>query len=318
MTTPKRSEIAAKAIEISMKRNSSISTNTPEIEELKEDGTYAEARDQLMRNQERSEVLSYLEKMANEQGFQLCKTKAEYSNDLEDYPIDNIMTEGCFVAGSRGSGKTNLLKLLVIEAIKRKVEVKVFDPSLAWKAFPLPKIRVRIGRGKGTLSGNGQWNTVYDLSRLSVLEAREFCKQMLTNDLTEAIHLTDIGMKPNCLFVIEEAQNIIPSHSLRSMKFSEISRFITQGRNFGMSFIACTQRLASVDINLVEISGIRYWMKLEGHRNLMKARYWLDKYTTWRLRDLERGVSYLQFGSKVKLLRLPKFRATEFQVKVKM
>jgi len=310
MVTPNKNEIIEEAFKINARQNHNINLNTPTESELKENGTFQEARINLMQDQERHQVLSYLEKLANENGFTLVKHKAEYSNDLEDYPVNDIMKYCGFVAGGRGSGKTNALKLLVMEAIKRKVEVKVFDPSLAWKHFPLKKVKMRHGR----LSENTEWNTVYDISRLSVLEARKFVMAMLSKDLIEAIHLTDIGMKPKCLVVIEESQNIIPSHSLRSKKFLEISRFVTQGRNFGLSFICSTQRLASVDINLIEISGVRYWFKLEGQRNLMKARYWLDKFTTWRLRDLERGTCYLQFGSRIKLLRLPKFNVEKVLV----
>lgn len=131
---------------------------------------------------------------------------------------------------------------------------------------------------------------------------------MLTKDLTEAVALTDAAVKPSCLLVLEEAQNLIPTHSLRSKKFLEISRFITQGRNFGLSFIASTQRLSSVDINLIEISGVRYWFKLEGHRNISKARWWLNKYKAWRLRELELGQCYVQVGSRIRLLRLPLFK----------
>lgn len=70
------------------------------------------------------------------------------------------------------------------------------------------------------------WNRIYDLSRLGVLETRVFVSEMLKRDVQEAIISTDMGCKPNCLIVIEEAQNIIPSNSLRSTKFMEISRFI--------------------------------------------------------------------------------------------
>jgi len=158
-------------------------------------------------------------------------------------------------------------------------------------------------------SVNSKWNWVFDISRLSVLEARDFVSETLKEDLEEAIILTDSGIKHSALVVIEEARNIIPSHSLRTKKFVDISRFVTQGRNFGLSFIASTQRLASVDINLVEISGVRYFFRLSGQRNLTKARLWLDKYTTWKLRGLEVGTCYLQMRDKVKLLRLPLFEA---------
>lgn len=311
MTTPTQEKIIDEAFKIEHERNGDISTINPTISELKESGVYAEAQISLMQDRETHQILSYLEKMASEHGFELVKTKAVYSEDLEDYPLNDIMKYCCFVTGGRGCGKSNLIKLLVMEAIRAKVEVKVFDPSLAWKHFPLKHVKVRHKR----LSENCSWNTIYDISRLSVLHARDYVSAMLQNDLTEAIHLTDISTKPKCLVVIEEAQNIIPSHSLRSNKYLEISRFITQGRNFGLSFIASTQRLASVDINLIEISGVRYWMKLEGARNLSKARFWLDKFTTWRLRDLERGTCYLQFGSNIKLLRLPLFNVPKVYAK---
>jgi len=295
--------IRSRAQEIEAENNLSLPHVTCEDSEMQENGSWFKAKNQLMSDENTQATLAYLEQLANENGFELIKKKSVYAEDLATFPLEDILKYACFVAGGRGSGKSNLLKLLVMEAIKRKVEVKVFDPSLAWKTFPLPKIRVHAEN----LEVASQWNIIYDISRLSVLEARNFVMHMLSEDLKEAIALTDIERMPQSLVIIEESQNIIPSHSLRSMKFSEISRFITQGRNFGLSYVCSTQRLASVDINLIEVSGVRYWFKLEGHRNLVKARYWLDKFTTWRLRDLPCGTCYVQQGSRIKLLRTPLF-----------
>jgi len=306
MTTPKREEIERKAMQINAERNYDISTNNPEVVELQESGVYEEARNALMRNEESHQFLAYLQQMANQNGYELVKSKVDYCTDLQDFPIDIIMKEGCFVIGGRGCGKTNLLKLLVVELLKRKIEVKVIDSALAWKTYPLQNIRV-----KDIDSVKTQWNCVYDCSRLSVLEIRDFVSQMMAEDVKEAILLTDAGRKPNCCYILEECQNVILPNSLRTLKFQEISRFVTQGRNFGLSYLCSTQRLASTDINLVEISGVKYWGKLQGHRNLIKARAWLSKFCTWRLRDLRLGQFYLQIGSKVKLLRTPKFKATK-------
>jgi hypothetical protein len=104
-------------------------------------------------------------------------------------------------------------------------------------------------------------------------------------------------------------QNVILPNSLRTHKFQEISRATTQGRNFNLSYVCSTQRLASTDVNLIEISGVRFWFKSEGENTLKKARAWLPKFATWRLRNLEVGQCYLQIGSKIKLLRLPLFDA---------
>jgi hypothetical protein len=231
-------------------------------------------------------------------------TESGMLGDAESFPIETIMREGAFVVGSRGCGKSNALKLLVARALSEKIQVKVFDPSLTWKEFPLPSVKA-----KDVVSS--EWNRVYDLSRLSVLEARNFVSKMIARDLQEAILLTDLGKKPRCLIVLEECQNVIPSNSLRAMKFQDVSRFVTQGRNFGLSYIASTQRLARVDIDLVEISGVKYWFKLEGHRNLSKARYWLDKFCVWNLRNLQVGNCYVQDGSNVELLALPLFESTK-------
>jgi hypothetical protein len=42
-----------------------------------------------------------------------------------------------------------------------------------------------------------------------------------------------------------------------------------------LAYIALTQRLVSVDSNLVEISGLKYFGKLEGDNNRRKGKAWL-------------------------------------------
>ena len=281
----------------------------PTPQELKEEGYFQTAKVDLMRNQGRA-ALNHFEEMANENGYELVKKRkeaTEYAHDLEAYPIESIMTEGAFGISARGHGKTNLMKLLTMQALKRGVKVKVIDSTLQWKRFPLKTVKVQRKTGKIVC----ELNRVYDVARLSVLEIRQFVSMMMERDFAEAVALTDIGRKPSLLYVIEEVQNVVLPNSLRTLKFQEISRFVTQGRNFGLSFLCSTQRLASTDANMPEISGVKFWGKLEGENNLRKARAWLPKFTVWRLRDLEVGQFYLQIGSKVKLLRLPKFEAKE-------
>jgi len=304
--TPNKSEIEAKAVEDFFKdqyQKGFKTSITPEASELKESGYWNEAKDSLMRNEE-GQFLDYIEKVANENGYELTKSKeaTQYCQDLEPYPISLIMKEGCFCVGGRGSGKSNLLKLLTREALRIGVKVKVIDSTLTWKNFGLPVVKIRR---KGSVRCS--LNQVYDVSRLSVLEIRSFVKEMMTRDFEEGIALTDIGHKIPLLYVIEESQNVILPNSLRTLKFQEVSRFVTQGRNFHLSYLCSTQRLASTDTSLVEISGVKYWFKLEGQNNLAKARAWLPKFTVFRLRDLEVGQCYLQVGSKIRLLRLPKF-----------
>lgn len=139
---------------------------------------------------------------------------------------------------------------------------------------------------------------------------REFVKLMMSEDTKRAIEATELGLCFLLLYVLEEVQNLIFPNTLRSLKFQDVSRFATQGRNFNLSYIGITQRLGSVDASLVEISSVNFWFKLKGENNLRKARSWLDKYHVWRLRDLEIGTCYQQSGSNVKLVKVPLFEET--------
>lgn len=303
MGTPTKEQVYEEAKKLYFqheRRNGNRTSINPEYEELAESGFISLAQTNLMRNPET--LYGIIEPKKKRDLIDIGESR--YAEDLLNFPLKDIMRGGAFAVGARGYGKTNTLKLLVSEALRQKIEVKVFEPCLAWKDFPLPYIRVKRD-SKRDLETNA-YNCIYDLSRLSVLESRNFVAQTMVSDLQEAIMLTDLGKKPRCLFIIEEAQNVIMSNTLRHHKYQDVSRFITQSRNFGLSFVASTQRLASVDVLLVELSACRYWHRLEGQRNLQKARYWLDKYQVWNLRNLKVGEAYLQVGGKIKLVQFPK------------
>lgn len=301
MTTPKRSEIEARARELwfadRLRREGSQGLEiNPEVEELEEEGFLWSARNELMRHTDQYKA-HLLEELAQNPSDLKEKPKSVLS-----FPIETIMKEGSITVGGRGCGKSNLVKLIVQQALSHRIQVKVFDSSLSWKDYPLPKIRI-----KRDIPEN-KTDTIYDLCRLSVIEMRDFVKGMMEEDMKRAIDLTDLGVSTPLLYVLEEVQNLIWSNSLRSLKNQEISRFICQGRNFNLSYIGITQRLSSVDVNLVEISGVKFWMKLEGENNLRKARAWLPKYNVWRLRQLEVGHCYQQVGSNIEYLRVPLFK----------
>ena len=265
----------------------------PEEHELREEGFIMLAQHELMRDND-----SYKQYLAEELGKNVEDVR-EKPKDAISFPIDTIMKEGSIIVGGRGTGKSNLAKLIVQQALTSKIGVKVIDSSLAWKSFPLPKIKVR--KGKVLCKPNA----IYDLSRLSVVEMREFVTAMITEDTMRAIELTDLGVSAPLLYVLEEVQNLVFPNTLRMLKYQELSRFCTQGRNFNLSYIGITQRLSSVDVNLVEISGCKFWFKLEGENNLRKARAWLPKYNVWRLRELEVGCCYQQIGSDIQFIRVP-------------
>ena len=302
MTTPKRKAIIERAKELWFqdrlrREGAQALAINPEVEELREEGFLLVAQQELMRDTDQ-----YKEHLAKELGKN-AEDVEEKPKDALSFPIETIMKEGSIIVGGRGCGKSNLAKLIVKEALACRIAVKVIDSSLAWKSFPLPKIKVR--KGKVLCKPNA----IYDLSRLSVVEMREFVTAMITEDTMRAIDLTDLGVSVPLLYVLEEVQNLVFPNTLRMLKYQELSRFCTQGRNFNLSYLGITQRLSSVDVNLVEISGVKFWFKLEGENNLRKARAWLPKYNVWRLRELEVGHCYQQIGSSIDFIRVPLFEA---------
>lgn len=211
--------------------------------------------------------------------------------------VVRAITDECyFISGGRKSGKSNLAILLVSQLLRENVKVKVIDASRQWlKRFNVP-LYIKIGLPKvngfsffSRFQVPNLWNCIYDCSRLSASQMRALVQKMMECDFQRAIIMDEQGAQTRTCYVLEECQNLIPNSVLRSYSFQEISRFVTQGRNFGLSYIAVTQRLASVDSNLVEISGSKYFGKTEGDNNRRKAKSWLPKKYLEKAEDLTTG-----------------------------
>jgi len=230
--------------------------------------------------------------------------------------VKTILDECWFISGGRKSGKTNLGILLVDELLNNDVQVKVIDSSRQWVKRSSVPYYVKVASARVSSYGlfaiwdlPNVWNCIYDCSRLTTAQMREFVQGMMEHDFQEAVILDEQGVEVKACYVLEECQNLIPNSALRSYSFQEISRFVTQGRNFGLSYIALTQRLASVDSNLVEISGLKYFGKTEGDNNRRKAKAWLSKEYLNKARDLRTGEFLRQYGSKITLEQVPLFQS---------
>jgi hypothetical protein len=230
--------------------------------------------------------------------------------------VETILNECCFISGGRRSGKTNLGILLVDQLLKEDVQVKVIDSSRQWLKRSSVPYYVKVASARASSYGlfaiwdlPNVWNCIYDCSRLTTTQMREFVQGMMQHDFQEAVFLDEQGVQVKACYVLEECQNLIPNSALRSYSFQEISRFVTQGRNFGLSYIALTQRLASVDSNLVEISGLKCFGKTEGDNNRRKAKAWLPKEYLNKAKDLKTGDFLQQYGSKITSEKVPLFQS---------
>ena len=230
--------------------------------------------------------------------------------------VEAILNECCFISGGRRSGKTNLGILLVDRLLRNGVQVKIIDSSRQWLKRSSVPTYIKVGSARASSYGlfaiwdlPNVWNCIYDCSRLTTAQLREFAQGMMEHDFQEAVVLDEQGVRVKACYVLEECQSLIPNSALRGYSFQEISRFVTQGRNFGLSYIALTQRLASVDSNVVEISGLKYFGKTEGDNNRRKAKAWLPREYLDKAKDLKTGEFLHQYGSKITSEKVPLFQS---------
>jgi len=328
--TPTREEIIKKARELWRQdrlRSNQPCDLIPEETELAEEGFLVVARQELMRS-ESMEYRDYIVKEYNEVVLSQKETATTQKDNPQiakptrptrqaqplDYDyIDAILREGCFVTGARGSGKSTLVMQIASRLMAYGVKVKVVDSSRVWlKKSALPYYvsvsSPALTKYHAVWNLPNAWNCIYDVSKLTVKELRAFTSGMMTIDFQDYVRLDELGFEVKACYILEECQNLVPSGSLRSGEFGEISRFVTQGRNYGLSYIAITQRLASVDTNLIEISGLHYFGKLEGENTVRKAKAWLGKEWLETVRDLDVSEFLVQYGSQIDRQRMPYYQ----------
>jgi len=233
-----------------------MNPNTPEINELKECGVWAQAISELMMDQPKHEVERFEEYIRNVENFER-KQESKIDGQAQEIPFDvkEAMASAFYCCGTRQlSGKTNLVKQLVKRLISNGIRVFVIDPSLAQLTnTPIHNFfRVPRGNGETTIK---RVSTVFDVSKLGYGErfafVKNFCKT-LTDSHTNGYPFPE-------MVVFEECHCYLPNGCMRSKKYSDIVDFCTIGGNYGLSFGAVTQFSASVDKAIVKLAQQRFF-----------------------------------------------------------
>lgn len=328
MVTPNKAETHEKAIEISMKRNSSISTNTPEEEELLEDGTYEEARNQLMRNTETSQYLSYLEEEAFSLGYRLIpKGKFEQQSfvDLKTLCSEILTFGGLFVVANKGCGKTNSLMEIARELRKdARNRVVIFETFPKWlhefDTIPYVYIQdcdvietdnsfknLRHREVKGLLNTHRDLLlclAIQDVDRLSFFMSQVIYHFYRQRYLTAYKYGLE-AIKENIVFLCEESQNLFDSTILNKILFRRLRKIYSESRNFKIHYVMTSQRLQ--DLNT----------KIRARTRLLVGRVSLDDYelkisrllrhSQYRKEVLEFEIGKFVYPSKDSVIRFEKF-----------
>lgn len=254
-------------------------------------------------------------------------TNREYNNYLErnlgknfehikyrgvsiPFSSEAALRRGIFISGNKKSGKTNLMKIfaddLMGKVIKSdrvltkgqpiKVVVKILDSSQAWLNSSIPYYQVITFE---EIIGQ-KWenpiniNMIFELSKLMPMDQKIFIGEFL-GDTFEFIVDNPI---PHFIFVIvEEAQLILPSGSLRALYSQAALRHITVGRNYDLGSASLTQFAAMVSTNVIKQAGLCYMGLAFEENDIRKLRNFIG----WKKDKTRKIFSSLKIGEFVYL-----------------
>jgi len=218
--------------------------------------------------------------------------------------MKSILKTGAFISGSKGSGKTTLAMSLADSLMKEGCVVKVFDISGQWRVkSSIPNLFIPIS----TTLPNMPLNTsvIFDLTLLTPREMRNFITKILRHDFMRQVKTAQRNW---IVYIFEECQLLIPQGKLRSNLAQEVLRILTVGRNYNVSYIAITQRPATVDTTVLELTDVQFFGKCTGQNDLKKLKNYVPNVE--RLKQLKVGEFILIEDSKE-----TKFKADLFEGK---
>jgi hypothetical protein len=320
-TTPTRERIYQEAKRLFFQhelRNGNSCPNNPEYSELLESGYVAQAQSNLMTSnpykiviekQTESDRLSEI----RQRDLAACRGQVKL---IPDGLLAEILKTGLIVASGKGHGKTNSVKVIASEILKRNVaKVKVFDSALNW-IFDFSELRYQLvtqDKDGLQLQFENIDNCVYDLTFINdPKQINRVIRHVIALDFNTyaTAKLLSHGHVNNWLvYIIEEAQNFIGSSALRSYRNRFWLKVISTGRNIGLSFIFVTQRLADVSSKAVERCQGYLVGKMLGDNDLRKLRSIAGKEISWLVRDLPVGSFYYYSGQR-RLIQFPLYQKT--------
>jgi len=228
MTTQKREKIIEKAKELYAQQcyKNGIPEITPEDNELVENGFYAQAQSELMRD----------------------NYKANVENDYIDFPqkftinINELMKGNALILGSRGIGKSDVGMRIVDKAMSNGMVCVAFDPSQDWQnRSNIPYFQIlRIPY----IDKIPIESIVYDISLLSPREHQQvvesFCEKLFRQQ-------AETSNRKQYLITFEEAHTYFPQGCMRAKAYQNTVKLLSVGRNLDISCLLVSQFASMLD-----------------------------------------------------------------------
>lgn len=175
------------------------------------------------------------------------------------YLPETIITETIAVLGIRGSGKTTTAKDIVEEALKRRRQVAIIDPTDAWWGVKSGFEIVVFGGAHGDLpleEGSGKLIADFVVDHgvsviLSLRHLRKAAQKRLITAFNEQLYFRkgEVSKRTPVLVVIDECDAFIPQKVMGedAKSVGAVEDLVRRGRNAGIGVVLISQRAASIN-----------------------------------------------------------------------
>lgn len=245
LTTPNKEQILERATELYFKENPHMQ-NTPEPEELVEDGYFFQAQHELM-------ATPYKQ-------FEPDKPqKPETPFNIYDFNLDIPLLEksNLLISGCNSSGKTRLGAMICSMLKTFDWQIIVFDNSSVWKQVSDIAFYYDLNTCEDLANiPLTEHSIIYDFSELNI-DAQRFIVNLISNRIWR--QRTPYENR-NMLIVLEEFE--LYGRNLRGFISQNIFRIMHSGRNKHIRVLAITTDLALIDTSFIRLCQQRFHGKL--------------------------------------------------------
>jgi hypothetical protein len=250
---PKREQILERARELYLQQcyKNGIEPINPEDSELLENGFYAQAKSELMRDAYRSAI-------ENNKDFY------EAENDFS-VNIERLFEANGLILGSRNCGKSDLAMMISDKAIEHDAIVCVFDPSTDWLARS--SIRQYAKVEANTVLEVPSESVIFDISLLSPNQQRQIVENF-AKILFE--HQASSVNRKQYLVIFEESHTYFYQNVMRSKGAVHSIRLLSVGRNLGISSLLISQFSSMLDKFCIKHATSQIWLGYTREPNDLK------------------------------------------------
>ncbi|MGQ9507599.1 MAG: phosphoribosyltransferase family protein [Candidatus Bathycorpusculaceae bacterium] len=222
------------------------------------------------------------------------------------FDVEECLASGVFISGAPGSGKTYLAMHIAKILAENNVVLYIIAPTDIWeKKFYLVKDIHHVQSLKNLLIID--WNThiIFDVSNLSQHERGEFIELLSCEMIKKAKSSPE---RSNRILIVDECQMPWYNGYFDSNRAPYTKQLLTEGRGYGIRFMAVTQSCATCDKLPIKLPRQRYFFSASEKDDIDYLKEFVGEHVK-DLQDLDPGECIYCYR-KPKKIKIPKFDET--------